>query len=749
MSKSDGSVIIDTRILTNGMKSGVADIKSQFSDMASSARQAAEQIESAMTKGISKYVNRAVTDNIAKAKAELDYAAKEFAKINSEYQDKMTVTKSLETQLNNARRVIENAGVEYTAPDVYLEAYLKENELAPLVAKQRASLDSLEKVWKSAKEKMENAERKLSETVQTEARKQAVAKERAAEKSAKAAETAAKRQAAAEEKAARNQARYADSVSESTKNTSKLGKETVRFGRRLSSIVSGALFFNIISSGLSSLTRTVWDAISGTQQMKNALNNLKGAASVAAAPLVNELANAFAILTNKIAEGFTWLARFYSLLTGKSISSMKQQAQQMNNMASGAAKAQKALAGFDEITVLQDKSSGSGGGSSTPNYDYGLNDAEIDESVIKSVEKFRKVLDPLQKFDYSKLTKSTEELEKAQKKLADTIVKNLGDAYDEVLVPLAEWTVEDLAPASVDLLTNALDLLTASSDTAVDSILAFNEETKPAWEYLGDFATDIINNLGSAFGGFAETVKNRKDDIVKAFEDIGFVFGDLYSKIEPALLLIKNLFNTTMLGISEAADIELNKVIDAFTNLATFIRQVYSGDWAAALETIKESFKDWLVGSIEAMNAILLATAVGLNKLLMEIRKITFTIPDWVPFVGGKTYRIETKPINPASWQISIPQLASGAVIPPNAPFLAMLGDQRHGTNIEAPLSTIQEAFRAEVGEMVGGMMAGFQASLEVQEQILSAILGIEIGDTTIGEAAARYSATQRIIRGG
>ena len=80
---------------------------------------------------------------------------------------------------------------------------------------------------------------------------------------------------------------------------------------------------------------------------------------------------------------------------------------------------------------------------------------------------------------------------------------------------------------------------------------------------------------------------------------------------------------------------------------------------------------------------------------------------------------------------------------------MAVLGDQRHGTNIEAPLATIQEAFRAEVGNMVGGMMAGFEASVAVQQQILEAIMGIEIGDTTIGEAAGRYATQQNLIRGG
>ena len=49
---------------------------------------------------------------------------------------------------------------------------------------------------------------------------------------------------------------------------------------------------------------------------------------------------------------------------------------------------------------------------------------------------------------------------------------------------------------------------------------------------------------------------------------------------------------------------------------------------------------------------------------------------------------------------IPVPALATGAVIPPNAPFMAMLGDQRHGTNIEAPLDTIKQA----VAEVMASM---------------------------------------------
>lgn len=52
---------------------------------------------------------------------------------------------------------------------------------------------------------------------------------------------------------------------------------------------------------------------------------------------------------------------------------------------------------------------------------------------------------------------------------------------------------------------------------------------------------------------------------------------------------------------------------------------------------------------------------------------------------------------------VDIPQLAKGAVIPPNAPYLAVVGDQRNGTNIEAPLETIKQAVAEVFGEGGGG----------------------------------------------
>lgn len=66
----------------------------------------------------------------------------------------------------------------------------------------------------------------------------------------------------------------------------------------------------------------------------------------------------------------------------------------------------------------------------------------------------------------------------------------------------------------------------------------------------------------------------------------------------------------------------------------------------------------------------------------------------------------------PMGYKRVIPKLATGAVIPANREFLAVLGDQRSGTNVEAPLATIEQAV-ANVLSRMGGFGTQ-QAVLEI-----------------------------------
>lgn len=102
---------------------------------------------------------------------------------------------------------------------------------------------------------------------------------------------------------------------------------------------------------------------------------------------------------------------------------------------------------------------------------------------------------------------------------------------------------------------------------------------------------------------------------------------------------------------------------------------------------------------ISGANGMLSGITNGINAVLEKLRNINITIPSWIPVFGGKTISFGSKRLSFPQ----IPYLASGAVLPANRPFLAMVGDQKHGTNVEAPLATIKQAVAEVLGSNPGG----------------------------------------------
>ena len=79
-----------------------------------------------------------------------------------------------------------------------------------------------------------------------------------------------------------------------------------------------------------------------------------------------------------------------------------------------------------------------------------------------------------------------------------------------------------------------------------------------------------------------------------------------------------------------------------------------------------------------------------------------------------------------------------GAVIPPNAPFAAVMGDQRHGTNLEAPESLIRQIVREEAGGMGGNITITFGGTMgELVRQLKPHIEreNSRVGNTMLAQA--------------
>ena len=69
-----------------------------------------------------------------------------------------------------------------------------------------------------------------------------------------------------------------------------------------------------------------------------------------------------------------------------------------------------------------------------------------------------------------------------------------------------------------------------------------------------------------------------------------------------------------------------------------------------------------------------------------------------------------------------VPALARGAVIPPNREFLAVLGDQKNGTNIEAPVSEIEAAVARGMQKYIGTGGGQQTVILEVDKKVLGRV---------------------------
>ena len=127
------------------------------------------------------------------------------------------------------------------------------------------------------------------------------------------------------------------------------------------------------------------------------------------------------------------------------------------------------------------------------------------------------------------------------------------------------------------------------------------------------------------------------------------------------------------------------------------------------LDLAKNCANGLISGFENAINGIITMFENMINFVVDGINSIGFDIPDWL---GGGHFGFDIPRVS--FGRVSIPRLAQGAVIPPNREFLAVLGDQKQGLNIETPLSTMIEAFNAALDARGDGSANNSTIVLEI-----------------------------------
>ena len=196
------------------------------------------------------------------------------------------------------------------------------------------------------------------------------------------------------------------------------------------------------------------------------------------------------------------------------------------------------------------------------------------------------------------------------------------------------------------------------------------EGLKQIWNGLKQTWNAIISSIKDAWNAFITWLQSKSPVLAAFFQTVGKLASDLYKSVK-----------------------------DILQGLIDFVTGVFTGDWTKAWEGVKEILKGVWNGIVAIIEAAINFIIDGINLLISALNTIHFEIPDWVPIIGGKSFGINI----PLVSQVALPRLAEGAVIPPNREFLAVLGDQKSGTNIETPLSTMVQAFKLAMNENGGG----------------------------------------------
>ena len=231
--------------------------------------------------------------------------------------------------------------------------------------------------------------------------------------------------------------------------------------------------------------------------------------------------------------------------------------------------------------------------------------------------------------------------------------KRIWNEVVEVFFDLVEWVLKlwnSVIKPVIDYLSKALSDLWAAHlkplwDRFLEFITSLWNAIKAIWDFIKPFVFWLIDSVGPG--------------IVKVFKDIIDTFKNVAANIIDSV----------------------KGVITALKGILDFITGVFTGNWKKAWEGIKTFFKglwDSLVGVVKApinliigcINTMVSGIVAAVNVAIKALNKLSFTVPDWVPGIGGKKWGFNIKELTGSK----IPYLARGGII--DQPTLAMVGEQ-------------------------------------------------------------------------
>lgn len=308
--------------------------------------------------------------------------------------------------------------------------------------------------------------------------------------------------------------------------------------------------------------------------------------------------------------------------------------------------AEKSVMPFDELNKLQDTSSGGGsGGAPAGGSGGGLStaisaDAQVDDTISPKlqaiVDKVKELVEPLKNIDFGPAVAAFDRLKAALEPLTRKLFEGLEWAWYNILVPLAEWTIEDLLPAFLDLLSAALGGL----NTAIDGLIPvakwlWDEFLKPIAEWTGGVIVDSINALADALTRISDWISQHQEGL----SNLAVILGSIAASFG-AVSIVAQI--ATYISAVAAMAPEVGLLAAMFPQLSAAIATAgtwITGTLVPAITTALGGIAAALGISVGWVVAIVAAVAAAVAAIIIywdDIKAFfTETIPQiWEQFVG-------------------------------------------------------------------------------------------------------------------
>lgn len=223
---------------------------------------------------------------------------------------------------------------------------------------------------------------------------------------------------------------------------------------------------------------------------------------------------------------------------------------------------------------------------------------------------------------------------------------------------------------------------------AVSAAIAIGVLLYKNWDKIKEMAGKVWDWISNKTRRFVE-------DIGKKLRVLATKMTTIWGNIKASAHQKWNAIWSTVSGFAERIK---NAIVDKFTSAKNTVVNVFNG-MRDAIRSVLNNIISVVNGAISKVNGVISAV------------ESAFSFGPWkvpTPF-GSKTIGFKaTFPRVP-----TVPYLAKGAVIPPRSEFLAVLGDQKQGNNIETPEALLRKIVREETaGRQTGGGSYRFTAQI-------------------------------------